>query len=139
MASKVIILLSLYVSITFLGSSALAGISSPPVTGSTPAILTWNDFSSGGGSGACECDGRFHSNGEMIVALSTGWYAGGSRCGHRIQIRAQNGKRAFAKVVDECDSNHGCDDNIVDGSDAVWRALGLDENLGRVPVTWSMA
>ncbi|CAI9105031.1 OLC1v1003860C1 [Oldenlandia corymbosa var. corymbosa] len=139
MEAKAIILLSMYVSTHFIGSAALARISSPPVTGSTPAILTWNDFSRRGGSGACECDGRFHGNGEMIVALSTGWYAGGSRCGRKIKISAQNGRIAFAKVVDECDSNRGCDNNIVDGSDAVWRALGLDENLGRVPVTWSMA
>lgn len=63
-------------------------------------------------------------------------------------IRA-NGKSVRAKVVDECDSMNGCDEdhafqrpcdnNIVDGSDAVWRALGLNTDLGRVSVTWSMA
>jgi hypothetical protein len=40
-------------------------------------------------------------------------------------------------VVDECDSRHGCKDNIVDTSVAVWNALGLDTNIGEVPVTWS--
>jgi hypothetical protein len=44
-----------------------------------------------------------------------------------------------ARVVDECDSNHGCKDNIVDTSQAVWDALGLDSNIGEVPVTWSDA
>uniref|UniRef100_M8BR57 Uncharacterized protein n=1 Tax=Aegilops tauschii TaxID=37682 RepID=M8BR57_AEGTA len=44
-----------------------------------------------------------------------------------------------AKVVDECDSNHGCKTNIVDTSEAVWKALGLDSNIGEVPVTWSDA
>ena len=52
-------------------------------------------------------------------------------------------------VVDECDSLHGCDDehnfeppcanNIVDGSPAVWKALGLNTDDGEVPITWSEA
>ncbi|WMV55354.1 hypothetical protein MTR67_048739 [Solanum verrucosum] len=122
---------------------------SPPVTSSTPAQLTFNDFSRGGdGGGPSSCDGQYHDNNERIVALSTGWFAGRSRCGKMIRIRANNGKTVTAKVVDECDSTMGCDaehafqspckNNIVDGSIAVWRALGLDTNLGIVPVTWSM-
>jgi len=65
-----------------------------------------------------------------------------------IRISA-NGRSVTAKVVDECDSMLGCDSehanlppcesNIVDGSDAVWEALGLDKEEGVVPVTWSMA
>lgn len=123
---------------------------SPPVTSSTPAKLTLNDFSPGGdGGGASECDGQYHSNSERIVALSTGWYAGGSRCLKSIRITAQNGRSTTARVVDECDSQRGCDaehayqppcrNNIVDGSDAVWKALGLNEDLGVVDITWSMA
>nr|GMD69468.1 kiwellin-like [Ipomoea batatas] len=123
---------------------------SPPVTSSTAATLTLNDFSEGGDGGApSECDGQFHDNDERVVALSTGWYSGGSRCGRTIRITASNGRSTTAKVVDECDSMHGCDDehagqvpcdnNIVDGSAAVWDALGLDQDLGRVPVTWAMA
>ncbi|KAF8397715.1 hypothetical protein HHK36_016637 [Tetracentron sinense] len=64
-------------------------------------------------------------------------------------ITAGNGKSVIAKVVDECDSMHGCDkehacqppcrNSIVDGSDAVWSALGLDKNVGVVDNTWSMA
>ena len=123
---------------------------SPPVTSSTPAKLTNNDFSEGGdGGGPSECDESYHSNNERIVALSTGWYNGGSRCGKMIRITASNGKSVSAKVVDECDSRHGCDkehagqppcrNNIVDGSNAVWSALGLDKNVGVVDITWSMA
>ncbi|KAK6144413.1 hypothetical protein DH2020_021233 [Rehmannia glutinosa] len=123
---------------------------SPPVTGSTPAKLTLNDFSPGGdGGGASECDGQYHDNGERIVALSTGWYAGGSRCLQTIRITAGNGWSTTARVVDECDSQRGCDEehayqppcrnNIVDGSDAVWKALGLNEDWGVVDITWSMA
>ncbi|KAK9265703.1 hypothetical protein L1049_001697 [Liquidambar formosana] len=123
---------------------------SPPVTSSTPAKPTNNDFSEGGdGGGPSECDGRYHSNTERIVALSTGWYNGGSRCGKMIRITASNGRSVTAKVVDECDSMHGCDqehagqppckNNIVDGSDAVWSGLGLNKDIGVVDITWSMA
>jgi hypothetical protein len=123
---------------------------SPPVTSTTKAKLTLNDFSEGGEGGApSECDERYHAKTERVVALSTGWYDGGSRCGRMIKITASNGKSVTAKVVDECDTLHGCDrehgflppceNNIVDGSDAVWEALGLNKDLGIVPVTWSMA
>lgn len=123
---------------------------SPPVTSATKAKLTNNDFSEGGdGGGESKCDEKFHSESEAVVALSTGWFKGGSRCGKKIKITASNGKSVIATVVDECDSINGCDDehagqppcknNIVDGSDAVWKALGLDIDLGVVDVTWSMA
>lgn len=123
---------------------------SPPVTSSTQAILTNNDFSRGGDGGApSECDGKFHHNSQPIVALSTGWYNGGSRCGKKIKITARNGRSVLAKVVDECDSINGCDkvhahqppcrNNIVDGSNRVWNALGLDIDVGEEPVIWSDA
>lgn len=83
------------------------------------------------------------------MALSTGWYNGGSRCGKKIKITARNGRSVVAKVVDECDSVNGCDrehaglppcgNNIVDGSDGVWKALGLDIDVGEEPVSWSDA
>ncbi|KAM3399127.1 kiwellin [Capsicum galapagoense] len=122
---------------------------SPPVSSSTPAQLTFNDFSEGGdGGGPSSCDGQYHDNNERIVALSTGWFAGRSRCGKMIHIRANNGRTVTAEVVDECDSTTGCDEehayqspcrnNIVDGSIAVWRDLGLNTDDGIVPVTWSM-
>jgi hypothetical protein len=88
----------------------------------------------------------------MVVALSTGWFSGGRRCGRCVLIRAANGRTARATVVDECDSMHGCDfqhnfeapcgNNVVDGSPAVWEALGLrlDRDGDReVMVTWSDA
>ncbi|XP_049353435.1 kiwellin-like [Solanum verrucosum] len=129
---------------------------SPHVTSSMPAQVTFNDFSKGGdfarcyrdGGGPSSCDGKYHNNNERIVALSIGWFPGRSRCGKMILIRSNNEKTVTAKVVDECDSTMGCDaehafqspckNNIVDGSITVWRALGLDTNLGIVPVTWSM-
>ncbi|KAL0560651.1 hypothetical protein IC582_001060 [Cucumis melo] len=123
---------------------------SPPVTSSTQATLTNNDFSEGGDGGApSKCDESFHDNSELIVALSTGWYNGGSRCGKMIRITATNGNSVLAKVVDECDSVNGCDaehanqppcrNNIVDGSDAVWSTLGLNKDVGEETVTWSDA
>ncbi|XP_038679570.1 kiwellin-like [Tripterygium wilfordii] len=123
---------------------------SPPVTSSTKALLTLNDFSKGGDGGApSESDERWHEKTERVVALSTGWYNGGSRCGRNIRINASNGRSVVVKVVDECDSENGCDadhagqppcrNNIVDGSDAVWDALGLNKGRGVVDVSWSMA
>jgi rare lipoprotein A (peptidoglycan hydrolase) len=61
-------------------------------------------------------------------------------CAYPIRITSEhNGRTVVARVVDECDSRHGCKDNIVDTSEAVWKALGLDSNIGEVPVTWSDA
>ena len=122
----------------------------PVAGGGTRATLTLNSFADhGDGGGAASCTGTFFGDGERVVALSTGWFAGGSRCGSSVVIRARNGRSITATVVDECDSLHGCDDehnfeppcasNIVDGSPAVWKALGLNTNDGEVPVTWSEA
>lgn len=126
---------------------------SPPVSSSTKAILTLNSFQSGADGGAAsECDGQFHSDSEYIVALSTGWYNGGSRCLKQIKIFGPNGKSVLAKVVDECDSVNGCDSehdyqppcpyNDVDASAAVWNALGVsndDPNYGMMSITWQDA
>ncbi|KAK1692753.1 hypothetical protein QYE76_009450 [Lolium multiflorum] len=102
-----------------------------------PATMTLNGFEPGEGEPA-ECDGKFHNNKEMLAALSTVWYEGGIRCQRMIRIRNdQTGRSVLARVVDECDSRHGCKDNIVDTSVAVWNALGLDTNIGEVSVTWS--
>ncbi|XP_062200389.1 putative ripening-related protein 6 [Phragmites australis] len=107
----------------------------------TPAVMTVNGFERGQeGGGPSECDGHFHSDREMVVALSTRWYAHGRRCHKTIRITSAHNRRTVeARVVDECDSRRGCKDNIVDTSKAVWEALGLDTNLGEVPVTWSDA
>ncbi|KAL5996064.1 hypothetical protein ACLOJK_026137 [Asimina triloba] len=123
---------------------------SPPVTGNTDAHMTINSFAAGGdGGGPSECDNQYHSDKEMVVALSTGWYHGGSRCLQKIRINA-NGQSVLAKVVDECDSVNGCDadhdyqppcpNNIVDASPAVWKALGIpDSDVGDYDITWSDA
>ncbi|KAK1284446.1 putative ripening-related protein 1 [Acorus calamus] len=122
---------------------------SPPVTGaSTAATMTINSFAKNGdGGGPSECDNRYHGDGEMVVALSTGWYDKGSRCLNYISISA-NGRTVRAKVVDECDSVHGCDaehdyqppcpNNIVDASPAVWDALDIHgSDVGDYDVTWA--
>ncbi|KAJ1418028.1 RlpA-like domain superfamily [Sesbania bispinosa] len=71
----------------------------------TKAVLTLNSFEKGGGGGgASECDGKFHSDNTLIVALSTRWYNHGERCHHKINIFG-NGRRVNALVVDECDSS----------------------------------
>jgi hypothetical protein len=89
----------------------------------------------GNGGGAAACDGSYHNNGDPIAALSTGWYAGGSRCQKPIRITStQTGRTVVAEVVDECGS-----DNMVSTSQAVWDALGLNTYIGEVPVTWSDA
>ncbi|KAK3153978.1 hypothetical protein QOZ80_2BG0184100 [Eleusine coracana subsp. coracana] len=109
--------------------------------GGISAVMTVNGFRRGeGGGGPAACDEHFHGDDEMIAALSTRWYANGQRCHEKILITSvRNGRSVEAIVVDECDSRHGCKNNIVDTSKAVWEALGLDTNIGEVPVTWSDA
>ncbi|KAH7577910.1 hypothetical protein ACOSQ2_001021 [Xanthoceras sorbifolium] len=123
---------------------------SPPVSGHTKAFLTLNSFEKNGdGGGPSECDNKFHSDDEPVVALSTGWFNKKSRCLKYINILG-NGKSVKAKVVDECDSTKGCDkdhdfqppcdNDIVDGSKAVWKALGVPENKwGGLDIYWSDA
>ncbi|CAI9095587.1 OLC1v1031575C1 [Oldenlandia corymbosa var. corymbosa] len=122
---------------------------SPSITSQTRATLTINSFEKGGdGGGPSECDNNYHSDSTPIVALSTGWYNGGSRCFNNITISYKD-RSVRAMVVDECDSTMGCDDdhdyqppcpnNIVDGSKAVWEALGISDpdDVGSLDITWS--
>lgn len=125
---------------------------SPPVTGHTKATLTLNSFEKGkDGGGPSECDGQYHSDKTQVVALSTGWFNKMSRCHKKITIYG-NGKSTEAMVVDECDSTEGCDsdhdyqppcnNNIVDGSPAVWKALGVSSGsskYGWMDITWTDA
>ncbi|KAM0949434.1 putative RlpA-like domain superfamily, kiwellin [Dioscorea sansibarensis] len=123
---------------------------SPPVTDNTQAIMTVNSFAEGGdGGGASACDGQFHSDKEMVVALSSGWFDNGSRCNKKIRINAKDNS-VLAEVVDECDSVNGCDgehdfqppcrNNIVDASQAVWDALGITgADVGEFDITWTDA
>ncbi|KAF8695910.1 hypothetical protein HU200_036786 [Digitaria exilis] len=106
----------------------------------TPAVMTVNGFEEGeDGGGPAECDEQYHSDRDMLAALSTPWYAGGRRCNKLIRITStRTGRSVEARVVDECDSRHGgCKRNIVDTSAAVWEALGLDTDIGEEAVTWS--
>ncbi|KAJ6872800.1 ripening-related protein 1 [Populus alba x Populus x berolinensis] len=97
-----------------------------------------NSFEAGGdGGGPSECDKQYHSDDTPVVALSTGWFDHKSRCHNNITITA-NGRSVAAMVVDECDSTMGCDEvhdyqppfdnNIVDASKVVWKALGVPED-----------
>ncbi|KAJ8513435.1 hypothetical protein OPV22_003869 [Ensete ventricosum] len=54
---------------------------SPPVTADTTASMTIVTFAASG-------DGQYHSDDQMLVSLSTGWYDGGSRCNKNITINA---------------------------------------------------
>ncbi|KAJ0717487.1 putative RlpA-like domain superfamily, kiwellin [Helianthus annuus] len=90
------------------------------------------------GGGSSECDGKFHSDNTPIVALSTRWYNHGKRCLKFINIHYKDRKKA--KVVDECDTSRGCQNNIVDASKAVWKALRVPKSQwGEMTVTWSNA
>ncbi|TKY51820.1 Ripening-related protein grip22 [Spatholobus suberectus] len=143
--------LTLFPYITDAASCESNGPNSPAYNPSgTQAILTVNNFGpDGDGGDPSECDGNYHPLPQRVVALSTGWYNGGSRCGQMIRITARNGRTGVAKVVDECDSTQGCDKahanqspcktNIVDASETVWNDLGLNTDDGEVPVTWTMA
>ncbi|EER91450.1 hypothetical protein BDA96_01G224700 [Sorghum bicolor] len=110
-------------------------------SGGTPAVMTVNGFEEGEeGGGAAACDGHFHSDDDLIVALSSQWYAGGKRCHKNIRITSvDTGRTVAAQVVDECDTHGGCKNNVVDSSRAVWKKLGLDTNVGVVHITWSDA
>ncbi|KAI3703202.1 hypothetical protein L1987_73109 [Smallanthus sonchifolius] len=104
------------------------------------ATMTINDFEKGtSGGGPSECDGKYHSDNMLIVALSSQWYNHGKRCFKFINIRYKD-KSVKARVVDECDSSRGCKNNIVDASKAVWKALGMPKSQwGETKVTWSDA
>ncbi|KAA3462222.1 kiwellin-like [Gossypium australe] len=96
---------------------------SPPMLSSTKAMLTLNNFEAGGdGSGLSKCNNQYHSNDDLAVALSTGWFNYEKRCLKYINIH-NNGKSMRAKVVDECDLNYEyqfpCFNNIVDSSKAI--------------------
>ncbi|KAK9757960.1 hypothetical protein RND81_01G196700 [Saponaria officinalis] len=120
---------------------------SPTVTNQTPGILTYRTFQNSAGVAPSKCDNKYHSDSTPVVALSTGWYNGGTRCGKAILITA-NGKTVKGVVVDECDSTKGCDAqegyhppcgyNVVAGNKAVWKALGVSTSQsGQVSITWS--
>ncbi|MBA0576758.1 hypothetical protein Golob_027793, partial [Gossypium lobatum] len=104
---------------------------SPLVLSQTKAALTLNSF---------ERD----KDGGAPFEL---WYNNGKRCLKYISIHG-NGKSVRAKVVDECDSNMGCNsdhdyqppcpNNIVDAWKVVWKALGvIESDWGEMDIYWS--
>ncbi|KAH9293217.1 hypothetical protein KI387_041580, partial [Taxus chinensis] len=109
---------------------------SPPVSSRTPAILKETGFVPKGSGGLPDkCAGDYHSDEELVVVLSSGWFDNKRRCGKMINING-NGKIVEAKVVDECDSTRGCDkpdnrppceNNILQASAAVWKAMDLQD------------
>ncbi|OIT21763.1 putative ripening-related protein 2 [Nicotiana attenuata] len=108
------------------------------------AVLTINSLQKGGGKSS-KCDNKYHSDNTPVVALSTGWFNGEKRCMKNITIYG-NGREADAMVVDDCDStmgcdnHHDCDNNIVDASKAVWKALIVPKKQwGQLDVFWSDA
>ncbi|KAL6001952.1 hypothetical protein ACLOJK_040516 [Asimina triloba] len=112
----------------------------PAASRGTNAILTINGFEKGeDGGGPSACDGKYHSDNTLIVALSSRWFNSRKRCFKRIRING-NGRSVVAKVVDECDSSAGCRKDIVDASRAVWKALGVKRSQwGWMEITWSDA
>ncbi|KAJ4803392.1 Ripening-related protein 3 [Rhynchospora pubera] len=117
---------------------------SPPVTGSTAAIMYKTSFV----NKTAKCDNRTYPDSDVVVALSTGWYDGGSRCMRNITIDANNGNSVTAQVVGECDSWNGCDvangnappcvENVVMASPAVWEQLGVPQSQSNeLDITWS--
>ncbi|KAK3029224.1 hypothetical protein RJ639_039304 [Escallonia herrerae] len=120
------------------------------VSSNTKAVLTLNGFSGPvDGDFPSQCDNRYHSEDELIVALSTGWFNGGRRCLNNVTISA-NGRIVHAIVVDECDSTVGCDadtayqppcaNDVVAASEGVWKALGVPiDDWGQMDITWSIA
>ncbi|KAL6128740.1 hypothetical protein ACLB2K_072095 [Fragaria x ananassa] len=131
---------------------------SPPMSGNTQAYLTLNSFEAGGdGGGPSECDGQYHDDNTPVVALSTGWYNGGSRClknirinGAKLGLKNSTSRLVTLGQVPTCDPGTGrnidhdyqppCPNNIVDASKAVWEALGVSkDNWGGLDITWSDA
>lgn len=121
---------------------------SPPITTDTRAVMYIGSFSQGSdGGGATACDQKYYTDKDPVVALSTGWFNGGSRCLKNIRISA-NGNSVMAKVVDECDSVNGCTSDLnyeppcgpdaITASPAVWDGLDVPETQrGELVVTWS--
>ncbi|XP_076903089.1 putative ripening-related protein 2 [Bidens hawaiensis] len=89
-------------------------------SGNANAAMTLNSFE----KGPSECDGKYHSNNNLLVALSSSWYNHGQRCFDYINIYYKDAS-AQAMVVDKCS---GCGDHIVDASRAVWEALGVPKS-----------
>ncbi|KAI4966978.1 hypothetical protein ZWY2020_034624 [Hordeum vulgare] len=102
-----------------------------------PALMSVNGFEQGEEGGPAKCDGQYHSDSLLLVAMTSAWYGPGFRCGKVISIKSAGGVTVQAMVVDECDTDNGCGITEISTSAAVWRAFGIDTSVGEVAVTWS--
>ncbi|KAK1290760.1 hypothetical protein QJS10_CPB18g01683 [Acorus calamus] len=120
---------------------------SPPTTSpTTQATLTFNLLDGPGSLFAPSCDGMRHTQFEVVVAISTGFFNSGNLCGKHIQIKVASGREVVAKVVSQCNSASGCrgalslnppcSNNVIEGTRAVFRALGLPLR-GSQTVQWT--
>ncbi|KAE8660809.1 hypothetical protein F3Y22_tig00116951pilonHSYRG00883 [Hibiscus syriacus] len=71
---------------------------SPPVPNRTKAILMLLNFGNEDSHGPSECDDKFHSDKELVVDLSTGWFNKKKRSSHLVKIYG-NGKSLRLKLL----------------------------------------
>ncbi|EKC98822.1 hypothetical protein A1Q2_06869 [Trichosporon asahii var. asahii CBS 8904] len=86
------------------------------------------------GLGAC---GNYNSDSEWVVAMNHVEWDGGSHCGRMVQITANTGKTATARIVDLCP---GCGVGSLDLSRPVFEAISNDGlTPGVIPISWQFA
>ncbi|KAK1267737.1 hypothetical protein QJS04_geneDACA000319 [Acorus gramineus] len=119
---------------------------SPPITSpSTQATLSFNLLLGPGSLLSPSCDGVRHTQFDLVVSISTGWFLSGNLCGRSIRISASNGRTVVARVVAQCNSASGCrglrqppcGNNVIEATSAIFRALGLPI-LGSQSVQWTL-
>ncbi|KAK1267020.1 putative ripening-related protein 5 [Acorus gramineus] len=85
---------------------------------------------------------------ELVVSMSTGWFVRGDLCGRKVSITAISGRRTVvARVVSQCNSVSGCrgllglkppcGNNVIEGTRAVYMALGLHPFGSDQSVYWT--
>jgi hypothetical protein len=91
--------------------------------------LTWYQFHGVGGM----CQGRAYPDDAIVCAMHTDI----RQCLRTIRITVPStGRSVDCYVVDECDRNHGCLPGTIDGTPGVWRALGLNLDIGVMSIQW---
>jgi rare lipoprotein A (peptidoglycan hydrolase) len=122
----------------------------PPKSSTPPPAQTSANGNGGGGGGGGEVHtgeatwyeqkgihgncGDVHQDSDMICALKTELYNGGSHCGKKVHItNPANGKSITVIVADSCPS---CKNNDhIDLSTGAFDAIS-SRDLGDVPITW---
>lgn len=114
-------------------SSLPSSSTSNSISAQVSSTLTFYDPTTGGG----KCDGIHHAPTELVVAMSSSLLTKYSACHSVVSLTVPFSlKSVDVVVVDECDERDGCTSNNVDGTPAVWQALGLDMKAGRVAINW---